>query len=790
MNAHLSHNPYKIETVFRIEDKVCEAPWFGELTKQGGVPCRLQMWIGRFFDKLHENYPDEKSFRLTYKGTTADCRDVQEEADLAAKRLGMKIRVTSMPCGDPASKFQQLRKLYKEAVSGPYEDFHAVELRDDFKRIENRLLSVSVMAPMKNGKSTLLNAILGRDLLPNAILHATAKISFIEHDEGMKTFQAKDTKVNGRTSRYRPCDSAVLAKWNGADDVLNVRIRGSLPGIKAKGYRLQFVDTPGPDSAVHKEDRTTIIRFLNDHTLPMVCYIIARVNESEESYLNLLKEQMSRFGKQSEDRFIFVVSRMDQIEVPKASSKSDNPIKQTIDAIREDLKRLGISNPRIFPISGKIALKAREYQTLDEEDQEEAQADFKKYCRGLKRIDSTLLDFTSVSSAIRKELEDEMDAIRARIENDSDSLEDNLRLVELLSGVPTLERAVEEYGEKYSLPARIYDAATIFEQGIKKANAIDVLAAELSAHETSLEEIRGKIEKIRHFLSKGEEARKMREEMFPLEWHESPSLKEALSSAERDFDKRINKELANWETKTMDSEGTIDPQEARSLVDDFIGFMDGLSDEMLGVYANHVEDDARACYRKLKIDYETKIKDIQGEMPKDLQDLIDKVRPVLSPSKRITVNTDDFITHHTERYIEQFRRTISRDKDGLLASFWAHCVPFTDTETTDTRERTRTIERIKYGDLKSAVKNEASNIIQEGVEKAEESARDQYGKIRESMMKQFDEMETKLNGFERDLNRNLEVQEGEVQMSDKYSDTLKWVKEFQGKLGRVLDLEA
>ena len=789
MNAHLSHNPYKIETVFRIEDKACEAPWFIELTKQGGVPSRLQMWIGCFFDKLHENYPDETTFCLTYKGTTADCRDIQEEADLAAKRLGIEIRVNSIPCGDPASKFQQLRELYKEAVSGPYEDFHAVELHDDFKRIENRLLSVSIMAPMKNGKSTLLNAILGRDLLPNATLRTTAKISFIEHDEGMEDFEAKDTKVNGESSPYRPCDSEVLAKWNGANEVLNVRIRGSLPGIKAKGYHLQFVDTPGPDSAVHKEDRTTIIRFLNDHTLPMVCYIIARVNESEESYLNLLKEHMSRFGKQSEDRFIFVVSRMDQIDVPKASSKSDNPIKQTIDAIREDLKRLGISNPRIFPLSGKIALKAREYRMLDEEDQEEFQADFKKFQRGLKRIDSTLLDFTSVSSAIRKEIEDEMDAIRARIENGTDTAKDNLRLAELLSGVPALEMAIEEYGEKYSIPARIYDAATIFDQGIKKANAIDVLATELSAHETSLEEIRRKIDNIRRFLSKGEEARKMREEMFPRKWAESPSLKTALSGAECEFDTRISRELSNWSPKTLDEKGTIEPREAKELSDNFINYMNGLSAEMLGVYANHVEDDARVCYRNLKVDYETKIKDILGEMPKDLQDFIDNVRPVLSPGKIMDINMNEFITIQTETYTETVKRDITLRKDGFWAWVTAR-LPFTDTTTTETRTKYRDVERIKYHELKSKAKLEASTIIQEGIEKAEAAAKDQYGKLREKMMMQFDEIESKLKSFENDLDRSLEVQEGEVQMSDKYSDILKWVKEFQGKLDRVLDLEA
>ncbi len=789
MKAFLSHNPYKIETVFRIEDRTCEAPWFVELTSRDGAPSRLQMWIGRFFDSLSAAYPGEKTFHLTYQGTTADCHDVEDEAACAAKRLGVKIRVDVKPCGDPAAKFKELKRLYKKAIAGPYEDFHSLEMRDDFKRIEDRLLSVSVMAPMKNGKSTLLNALLGRNLLPNAALRATQKISFIEHADGMQAFQAKHTKQNGKSSRYRPCDKEILSKWNEMDEVLQVHIRGSLPGMKSDGYRLQFVDTPGPDSAVHKEDRITIERFLNDHTLPMVCYIVDIINESEERYLRRLKDQMNRFGKQSEDRFLFIVSKVDQIDIPKQSTKANNEIKHKIDGIREGLKKFGIANPRVFPLSAQIALKAREFKTFDEEGQEEAIDDFKRFQRGLNRIDSTLLDFTSVGSAIRNRIEREMDSIRAKIEKDTDNQDDNLRLAELLSGVPALEMAIEEYGEKYSIPARIYDAATIFDQGIKKANAINFLATELSSHKTSLEEIRGQIENIRRFLSKGEEARRMREEMFPPEWTESPSLKTALSRAEGEFDTQIGRELSNWSPKTLDEKGTIEPSEAKKLADDFINYMNGLSAEMLGVYANHVEDDARVCYRNLKVDYDTKIKGILGDMPQDLQDFIDKVRPVLSPSKKMDINMNEFITIQTETYPETVERDITLRKDGFWAWVTAR-LPFTETKTTETRTGYRDIERIKYHELKSKAKLEASTIIQEGIEKAEAAAKDQYGKLREKMMERFDEIESKLKSFENDLSRSLEVQEGEVQMSAKYSDALKWVTDFQGELERVLDLEA
>ena len=57
VKLYLSHNPYKIETVFRIDGNACEAPWFVGLTNKDGSPSRLQMWIGEFFDKFHDTYP-------------------------------------------------------------------------------------------------------------------------------------------------------------------------------------------------------------------------------------------------------------------------------------------------------------------------------------------------------------------------------------------------------------------------------------------------------------------------------------------------------------------------------------------------------------------------------------------------------------------------------------------------------------------------------------------------------------------------------------------------------------
>ena len=662
-------------------------------------------------------------------------------------------------------------------------------MNGDFKKIEDRLLSVSIMAPMKNGKSTLLNAILGQELLPNATQRCTAKISYIEHCDGVKGFEAKRIDDNDDSSEYLPCDREVLTAWNNDAGVRHVRIRGSLPGVNVDDYRLQFVDTPGPDSAVHKEDRITIDRFLSDNSLPMVCYLVDRINSSEEDYLARLKEHMNRFGKQSQDRFIFVVSRMDQIQISKGDTKDKNPIKDKVDEITGDLRKLGIVNPRVFPVSAMIALKAREYLTLDELDQEEAESDIKKFHRGLKRIDSSLLDFTSVSSAIKNKIEAEIAEINKKIEAGEDKRSDALRLAELLSGVPALEMAIEEYVTKYSVPARIYDAATIFDQGIQKANAVEALAKQVEAGKTSLKEIGGKIEKLRHYLSQREGAEEMRTEMFPEKWIESPTLKKDLSKAEREFDSQMREELSNWKPQTLDKNDNVKPDEARSFVEGFISFMEDLSTEMLRVYANSLVEDARDGFKRLKDEYDEKIKKILGEMPDELETFLKNVRFVLAPNARMKFDTDALITQTTETYTHRFHRRITVEKDGFWKKVWS-LMPGTDVEIVDEEKRSRVVEHVDYHGLKSSLKEAASVILQLGIEKAEAAGAEQYGKLRQLMMKQFDIIDIRLKEFEEELHENLADQGKETEKLGEYRKVLDWVKEFQGRLGHILDLKA
>ena len=788
MELKLSHNPYTIETVFLIDDKRCEAPWFVDLTSNGGSPARLQMWIMHFFDKLHETYPKKEKFYMIFKGTSADCEDIKKEKESAETRLGISVELQVIPCGDPENKFDQLKQLYEEAQAGPYDRFHNPELAAGFSKIADRKLAVSIMAPMKNGKSTLLNAILGQELLPNATQRCTAKISYIEHCAGTSgEFEAKKM-VQGRSSDYIPCTQEILTEWNSDKAVRHVKIRGNLPGIDISDYRLLFVDTPGPDSAIHPEDQATIQRFLSDNSLPMVCYIIDRVNDAEIRYLEQLKKHMTQFGKQSEDRFIFVVSRMDQIEISDNDSRTSNAIKDKVESIRKDLQKRGINNPRIFPVSAWIALKAREYHRLGNRSKDKARLAFMQFKLNMEQIESNLMDYMSVSPSIKMKLSSELAELMERYNLEKDTVEDNLRIAEILSGIPALELAIEEYLIKYSVPARIYDAASIFDSGIKEADAERALLQDIRSKKTTLSKIESKITELRGFLAKGKGAQALQAQ-FPEEWHESPTLKKELSTAEREFDTQIREKIADWCFQTLDAKRTIAPEEAKQVVEEFIAFMKGLTNEMLGVYANAVQMDAQSQFEALKIAYEEKIQVILGQMPEELRNFLNHFDFVLRPDTQMKIKTDEMIVETTEKYIEEYQREITADKDGYWAAF-VSILPFTDTTTTDPREKERVIKRVEVTTLKTNVKEEASAIIQAGVTRAEATAKKHYVKLRAKMMDEFQRVDSALEKFKDDLNKKLNSKRNEDEKLKEYEVVLDWVKRFHERLNHILDLEA
>jgi ribosome biogenesis GTPase A len=126
------------------------------------------------------------------------------------------------------------------ALAGPHDRAALAELRD---RLRRQLLRVLVAGEAKRGKSTLVNALLGRQVLPSGVTPLTALATAVRYgrDEGV-TAVFRD----GRAESYplSALDDLVTERGNPGNrrGLASVTVTVDTP-VLARGVEL--VDTPG-----------------------------------------------------------------------------------------------------------------------------------------------------------------------------------------------------------------------------------------------------------------------------------------------------------------------------------------------------------------------------------------------------------------------------------------------------------------------------------------------------------------------------------------------------------------
>ena len=489
----LSHNPLTIETTLLVNGRPCHDDWFQNVVGNEDAPLRLQMWIDRFYSAFRKAFSFAEAAVVKFRGVAFDCEDVQQ-IKLDAKSDHFPLELTTEECKSAEEKYKQLLDLYEEAQRLEYKPFEKVQ--ELFRQIENRVFNIGVVGPMKNGKSTLLNAIIGQDLLPTQGQRCTAKICYIEHDPKAERFEAKleeDTRTDSSTQSFGskgflPADPELLRHWN--KDESNHRsfiVRGRLAKIVVpNNYKLTFVDTPGPDSAIYAADAEEVEHFFEEDRASMMFCVYNYSNQAQRESLKRVKAKLERFGRQIEDRMVFIVPRLDEKPIPEDATKENNPLGKEIQTIKADLYTFGFKTPKIILVSAKIALDVRQFPVMLKRAVQARRSanmgslnrlqaligerikEFEVFCSQFERMGTTSMDISCISSAVRDPLI--QDYNRLLCSSASKKYEALLRRCEILSGVPALEKCVEEYLVKYLIPARVHEAAEEFRGSIRLAD--------------------------------------------------------------------------------------------------------------------------------------------------------------------------------------------------------------------------------------------------------------------------------------------------------------------------------
>lgn len=239
-------------------------------------------------------------------------------------------------------------EVFDESIAGEIKRIQKLLLDEKFlpsvglKSLFNKLLrrsgypmEVAIVGQFSSGKSTFLNALLSKDVLPTGITPVTSKVNFINYGD---EYKLKVTYNNG-ANEYHSLES--ISKFTdqryAIEDIKYLTLYAPMDILKD----ISFVDTPGLNSQSISDTQVTK-KILRD--VDGIIWLTLLDNAAKESEAEVLNEYLDNF----KDKSICVLNQKDKF--------SDEQVQTTVSYVN---KSFGSFFSHVIPISAKQALDSR-----------------------------------------------------------------------------------------------------------------------------------------------------------------------------------------------------------------------------------------------------------------------------------------------------------------------------------------------------------------------------------------------------------------------------------------------
>ncbi|MHC5727615.1 MAG: dynamin family protein, partial [Nostoc sp.] len=233
------------------------------------------------------------------------------------------------------------------------------------KALVEQKYQVAVIAAMKAGKSTFLNAIIGADVLPSESEACTVCRTDIHPIDAGKTPRLLEYQAGKREpivliegeareirQRFIERTHEIRAKSN-QDNTTRFELEHPIEAISTmpslKGFTL--VDTPGPNEWESVSFNTTSLKqtaLEALRTCDAILFILDYTSFSDNTNSELLKdliEQRKEFLAENTGKIYFILNKVDR------KAEGDRPIADVIESLRINLVEFGIPKPIIDSVS-------------------------------------------------------------------------------------------------------------------------------------------------------------------------------------------------------------------------------------------------------------------------------------------------------------------------------------------------------------------------------------------------------------------------------------------------------
>ncbi|MFG6368796.1 MAG: dynamin family protein [Lachnospiraceae bacterium] len=581
----IKYNPYNLQTEVTVEGKkLAQNSKLGEKITPGS---RFQEWVEELPDLLIDEYND-REFEITFHGTLLDYEDLTEVFTIAYEKGKLTAALERIAAKETSDKEGLIDQVFEKIQQGPFDELRDEEILNAFRLAKSSDFEVCVVATMSAGKSTLINSMLGCKLMPSKQEACTAIITRIKDTtKETKSWQAEVyDKENHMIESHKELTYPIMERLNDNENVSVIKVNGNIPFVSSEDVSLVLIDTPGPNNARNTDHKKVQTEFLSKSSKSLVLYIMEGTfgSDDDNRLLERVAESMKVGGKQSKDRFIFVVNKMDD------RKKEDGDVGQTLERVRTYLESHKIYNPNLFPAAALPALNVRLISggaEIDEDTIDETEMKVRK----LNRNETLHFEnYAPLPSSIRGEINNQLSEAKEKQDANAEAL--------IHTGIISIEAAIRQYVQKYAKTAKIKNIVDTFMHKLDEVGCFEETKRELAQNRDESEKIAAQIANIRKKVDDVSAAKKFKGAIEDAVVKVNDEAKDVIDKIVQKYQKKIGKRIDKLRGEELDVDDAEDEvarleKFAKKLEPDFQADMDELIKNSLEKTGNDLLNEYR-----------------------------------------------------------------------------------------------------------------------------------------------------------------------------------------------------
>lgn len=247
------------------------------------------------------------------------------------------------------------------------------------------------VANMSAGKSTLINALIGKKINRSMSQACTAKL----HHIFSKAFE------DGYVYEYDylldlNADYESLMTDNPQNKSNKITVGTAFELVAPSGTRACFVDTPGANFSMDATHSEICHRAVSKEKYDTLVYVFSAgttgINDEFE-YLNFIKEK----GRKK-CRYIFLLNKLDEY------NSNEDSVDDSLQKLHTDLQKLGFENYQLYPVSAYAGYLAK--RVISGEKMEPGTPEFFELMRCKAHFNNPLFDFSKYYDIPASDIED------------------------------------------------------------------------------------------------------------------------------------------------------------------------------------------------------------------------------------------------------------------------------------------------------------------------------------------------------------------------------------------------